>query len=67
MQFKSLELLNLAQSATEQRPHKVSFYVKKDKAEIVIKSLYDTLTNRGVRLKLTFFFPSIVWKHKSNN
>lgn len=37
------------QSETEQRPHKVSFYVQKDKAEEVTKALSTRLAERGVR------------------
>lgn len=37
-----------AQSETEQRPHKVSFYVQKDKAEDIMKSLLTRFKERGV-------------------
>lgn len=37
------------QAETEQRPHKVSFYVEKDKAQAVTKALAETLEKRGVR------------------
>nr|DAD25252.1 TPA_asm: hypothetical protein HUJ06_026716 [Nelumbo nucifera] len=36
------------QSETEQRPHKVSFYIQKDKAQEVIKVLSERLEKRGV-------------------
>lgn len=36
------------QSETEQRPHKVSFYVQKDKAQDVMKALSANLEERGV-------------------
>ncbi|PKA64032.1 Sucrose-phosphatase 2 [Apostasia shenzhenica] len=42
------------QSVTEQRPHKVSFYVQKGKAEGVMKSLYACLTNRGLDVKIIY-------------
>lgn len=42
------------QSATEQRPHKVSFYVQKEKADVVMKSLYEILTNRGLDVKIIY-------------
>lgn len=37
------------QSETEQRPHKVSFYVPKDKAQDIMKTLSKRLEERGVR------------------
>jgi hydroxymethylpyrimidine pyrophosphatase-like HAD family hydrolase len=40
------------QSETEQRPHKVSFFVEKIKALKVIRSLSERLEKRGVRLHL---------------
>ncbi|KAH9737833.1 putative sucrose-phosphatase 2 [Citrus sinensis] len=36
------------QSETEQRPHKVSFYVDKDKAQTVTQKLSEIFKNRGV-------------------
>lgn len=36
------------QSETEQRPHKVSFNVTKDKAQDVMKALATRLAERGV-------------------
>lgn len=38
------------QSETEQRPHKVSFFVDKSKAQDVTKVLSEKLGNRGVRI-----------------
>lgn len=38
------------QSETEQRPHKVSFYVKKEHSQGVIKDLSGRLEKRGVGL-----------------
>lgn len=38
----------MLQSETEQRPHKVSFYVQKDKAEDIMKSLLTRFKERGV-------------------
>lgn len=37
------------QSETEQRPHKISFYVDKANAQEVVKSLSELLEKRGVR------------------
>ncbi|KVI09429.1 HAD-like domain-containing protein [Cynara cardunculus var. scolymus] len=37
------------QSETEQRPHKASFYVKKEKAQEVMKNLSEILVKRGVK------------------
>ncbi|KAG0469939.1 hypothetical protein HPP92_016639 [Vanilla planifolia] len=42
------------QSSTEQRPHKVSFYVQKEQAESVIKSLYECLSNKGLDVKIIY-------------
>jgi hypothetical protein len=39
------------QSETEQRPHKVSFYVDKDKAQDVTKALSEIFAKRGVSFK----------------
>lgn len=49
---KKSELLNFIwwQSDTEQRPHKVSFKVDKDKAHAVTKSLAERLEKHGVIL-----------------
>lgn len=38
------------QPETEQRPHKVSFYVQKDKAQEVTKALSESFIKHGVRL-----------------
>ncbi|XP_027176070.1 sucrose-phosphatase 1 [Coffea eugenioides] len=42
------------QSHTEQRPHKVSFYVQKDKAQDVIKALAARLEERGLDVKIIY-------------
>lgn len=42
------------QSVTEQRPHKVSFYVQKGESEAVTKSLFERLTNRGLDVKIIY-------------
>lgn len=52
-----IEIYGLLQSETEQRPHKVSFYVDKSKAETVTKQLSEIFKNRGVRIK---FVPSVI-------
>jgi len=39
------------QSETEQRPHKASFYVKKEKAQEVMKNLSEILVKRGLDVK----------------
>lgn len=41
------------QSETEQRPHKVSFYVEKGKAEEVMKALSGCLEKCGVSLNFS--------------
>nr|GMD41669.1 sucrose-phosphatase 1 isoform X1 [Ipomoea batatas] len=48
--FSELKL----QSETEQRPHKVSFYVQKDKAEEVTKALSTRLAERGLDVKIIY-------------
>ncbi|XP_010268155.1 PREDICTED: sucrose-phosphatase 2-like [Nelumbo nucifera] len=42
------------QSETEQRPHKVSFYIQKDKAQEVIKVLSERLEKRGLDVKIIY-------------
>lgn len=42
------------QSSTEQRPHKVSFYVQKGEAELVMKSLSERLANCGLDVKIIY-------------
>lgn len=42
------------QAETEQRPHKVSFYVKKDKAQEVTKALSKCLAERGLDVKIIY-------------
>lgn len=42
------------QSETEQRPHKASFYVQKDKAQEVMKSLSSCLEKRGLDVKIIY-------------
>ncbi|KAJ7975910.1 Sucrose phosphatase [Quillaja saponaria] len=42
------------QSETEQRPHKVSFYVKKDKARDVTKALSEIFEKRGLDVKIIY-------------
>ncbi|OVA07209.1 Sucrose-phosphate synthase [Macleaya cordata] len=42
------------QSETEQRPHKVSFFVEKDKAQGVMKALSERLEKRGLDVKIIF-------------
>ncbi|EEF38308.1 sucrose-phosphatase 1 isoform X1 [Ricinus communis] len=42
------------QSETEQRPHKVSFYVDKTKAQIVTKVLSERFAKRGLDVKIIY-------------
>ncbi|XP_047309965.1 sucrose-phosphatase 2-like isoform X2 [Impatiens glandulifera] len=42
------------QSETEQRPHKVSFHIQKDKAQGVMKSLAERLEQRGLDVKIIY-------------
>ncbi|KAF8403404.1 hypothetical protein HHK36_011506 [Tetracentron sinense] len=42
------------QAETEQRPHKVSFYVEKDKAQEVMKALSERLDKRGLDVKIIY-------------
>ncbi|KAF5737390.1 hypothetical protein HS088_TW13G00270 [Tripterygium wilfordii] len=42
------------QSETEQRPHKVSFYVDKDKAQAVMKGLSELLEKCGLDVKIIY-------------
>ncbi|KAI3443346.1 hypothetical protein Pfo_000011 [Paulownia fortunei] len=42
------------QSETEQRPHKVSFYVQKDKVEDIMKYLSTRLKERGLDVKIIY-------------
>ncbi|KAJ0980716.1 hypothetical protein J5N97_008971 [Dioscorea zingiberensis] len=42
------------QSETEQRPHKISFYVEKGHAEEIMKSLYVSLEKRGLDVKIIY-------------
>ncbi|XP_028789859.1 sucrose-phosphatase 1 [Neltuma alba] len=42
------------QAESEQRPHKVSFYIKKDKAQNVIEALSETLRKRGLDVKIIY-------------
>ncbi|KAK4382341.1 Sucrose-phosphatase 2 [Sesamum angolense] len=42
------------QSETEQRPHKVSFYVQKDKAQEIMKALSTSLEKRGLDVKIIY-------------
>ncbi|KAL2554157.1 putative sucrose-phosphatase 2 [Forsythia ovata] len=42
------------QSETEQRPHKVSFYVKKDKARDIMKALSARFEERGLDVKIIY-------------
>lgn len=40
----------MLQPENNQRPHKVSFYLEKDKASRVMKALSESLKKRGVRV-----------------
>ncbi|KAJ0045152.1 hypothetical protein Pint_05748 [Pistacia integerrima] len=42
------------QSETEQRPHKVSFFIEKSKASAVMKALSEHLEKRGLDVKIIF-------------
>ncbi|CAJ1967329.1 unnamed protein product [Sphenostylis stenocarpa] len=42
------------QAETEQRPHKVSFYVQKDKAQSVTQALSKVLEGRGLDVKIIY-------------
>ncbi|KAA8528351.1 hypothetical protein F0562_035706 [Nyssa sinensis] len=42
------------QSETEQRPHKVSFYVQKDKAQEMMKALSERFEKRGLDVKIIY-------------
>ncbi|MFS8011938.1 putative sucrose-phosphate phosphatase [Helianthus anomalus] len=42
------------QSETEQRPHKASFYVKKEKAQEIMKTLSESLVKRGLDVKIIY-------------
>ncbi|KAF9664839.1 hypothetical protein SADUNF_Sadunf16G0059700 [Salix dunnii] len=44
----------LLQSETEQRPHKVSFYVDKDKAQSVRKALSEIFAKHGLDVKIIY-------------
>lgn len=44
------------QAATEQRPHKISFYIEKGHAQEVIRSLSDAFQRRGVKLTTSIWF-----------
>lgn len=44
-----MEICEKVQSEAEQRPHKVSFYIEKDKAGEVMKTLSENLEKHGVR------------------
>ncbi|XP_050383451.1 sucrose-phosphatase 1 [Argentina anserina] len=48
--FSELKL----QAETEQRAHKVSFYVEKDKAQAVTKALSEALKQRGLDVKIIY-------------
>ncbi|KAG6523811.1 hypothetical protein ZIOFF_013698 [Zingiber officinale] len=43
-----------AQAATEQRPHKISYYVDKEHAQEVIRSLSDAFQRRGLDVKIIY-------------
>lgn len=42
------------QAESEQRPHKVSFYTEKDKAQAVTKALSESLEKRGLDVKIIY-------------
>ncbi|KAL4200426.1 hypothetical protein AMTRI_Chr03g56460 [Amborella trichopoda] len=42
------------QSGTEQRPHKVSFYVEKEHVQEIMKSLSERLEKRGLDIKIIY-------------
>ncbi|KAL5545658.1 hypothetical protein UlMin_005345 [Ulmus minor] len=42
------------QAETEIRPHKVSFYVQKDKAQAVTKALSESIAKRGLDVKIIY-------------
>ncbi|XP_038905821.1 sucrose-phosphatase 1 [Benincasa hispida] len=42
------------QAESEQRPHKVSFYTQKDKAQAVTKALSESLEKRGLDVKIIY-------------
>ena len=47
------------QPETEQRPHKVSFFVDKKSAQEVIKSVAERLDKRGVRQHVSYIV--VIW------
>lgn len=49
MNFHSQNFVGLLQSETQQRPHKVSFFVEKVKALEIMSFLSEHLEKRGVR------------------
>lgn len=42
------------QAESEQRPHKVSFYIQKDKAQAVTKALSESMERRGLDVKVIY-------------
>ncbi|KAG6596640.1 Sucrose-phosphatase 1, partial [Cucurbita argyrosperma subsp. sororia] len=42
------------QAESEQRPHKVSFYIQKDKAQAVTKALSESMERRGLDVKIIY-------------
>lgn len=48
LHFWISEILISLQSETEQRAHKISFYINKEKAQQVMKGLSERLEKRGV-------------------